>query len=546
MRGAILNTLATIGEPPQHNFVAACLDDLQPIIAQGAATGLLRSGDLEAMMLGVEKLQEWLAASDPQARIQAAAVLEAAGLQTVYRPLLKLLADPNPAVRRAGLEAAKKLNNPKLWPVLLGQLLQLRGRATLIRTLAAGGNGLLPLLDSAWHQGEQTANEQISFVKIAAGIKTPEAVEFLEARLQEQDFAVNTAVLQALRQQPYHAPEKEPIHQAIQAEIAQATCFLAVTQDIGSHPLLVEALNKQVKKHKIRLYCWLSFLYEPLLLTQIEQRLARPEVAEDHAFALDLLDETLPIALSQILVPLLDNLSPTEQLQQLHSYFPQESASYDVRIGQLVQDAPTWLRACAIHTAGKLGLSNLADDIAKQEAAADRLISETAVSAYTKLTQGTSHMASTLIEKIICLKGVPFFADVPEETLAEVAAALETIFVAANDPILVGDAVESSLYIIISGEAKMDNGDLFQANDTFGELMLLDPVAQPMSITAVSDVSLLKLDRDLFQEITQTHPEVAWKVMELLAKQLRWTQTNATATTKPKKREAVLDRLVGI
>ena len=155
-------------------------------------------------------------------------------------------------------------------------------------------------------------------------------------------------------------------------------------------------------------------------------------------------------------------------------------------------------------------------------------------------------MEQTLIEKILCLKAVPFFTNVPEETLAEVAASLEPIAAAAGETILSGDTVESSLYIVVAGEAQMANGEVLRPNDTFGELMLLDPVAQPMEITAVSDTHLLKLDRDLFQEITQTHPEVAWKVMELLAQRLRWTQANITSVGRRQQREAVLDRLAGI
>ena len=64
--------------------------------------------------------------------------------------------------------------------------------------------------------------------------------------------------------------------------------------------------------------------------------------------------------------------------------------------------------------------------------------------------------------------------------------------------------------------------------------------------TAVSDTYFLKLDRDLFQEVTQTHPEVAWKVMELLAQRLRHTHANIVLVGHRQQREAVLDRLAGI
>ncbi|MEM7118417.1 MAG: MFS transporter [Chloroflexota bacterium] len=551
VRGAILRTLAVLGDEKQHEFVYPYLDDPNPAVAEGAILGLLRSGDLGAMMGGVEKLQQWLLADEPETRIRVADVLGESGLQTVYRPLLKLLADQDLTVRRAGLKAAGKLNNPKLWAIFLRQLEQLRGRELRVKALAAGGDQVLPLLETLWDEPGQAVSLRLSLVKIVTRIGTENGTQFLTARLDTSDFLVQTAVLQSLRQRHYQTPYRQPIEQAIEAEVAQMTYLLAVQQDVVAAPqMLADALATQIEQHRARLFCWLSFLYEPLMLTQIEERLATPEADEEFAFALELIDETLPTKLSQLLLPMLDDLPAEQRLGRLKPYFPQQSASFEERLRELTGILPAWqtawLLACTIYTAGDLTLWGLTPEISIHRDSSDQLVRETAVSVHAKLAKGKTLMEQTLIEKIICLKSVPFFTDVPEATLAEVAVALEPISASAGAAILSGDTVESSLYIVVAGEAQLANGEIFRPNDTFGELMLLDPVAQPLEITAVSDTHLLKLDRDLFQEITQTHPEVAWKVMELLAQRLRWTQAHSTSIGRRQQREAVLDRLAGI
>jgi CRP-like cAMP-binding protein len=133
------------------------------------------------------------------------------------------------------------------------------------------------------------------------------------------------------------------------------------------------------------------------------------------------------------------------------------------------------------------------------------------------------------VERVIHLKAVPFFTDVPEEELADVAAVLEERVVEAGRIVVGGDEVDSSLYIIVAGQVRVVRGSqeptILSEDDTFGELAILDPDPQPAEITAVEDTHLLQLDQESFRELVGEHRDVAWTIMQLLAQRLRRAQT---------------------
>ena len=99
------------------------------------------------------------------------------------------------------------------------------------------------------------------------------------------------------------------------------------------------------------------------------------------------------------------------------------------------------------------------------------------------------------IEKVLILKTVSIFADTPEEILADVAALLEEVNVAAGETILHKDDVGRCMYIIVDGRVRVHDGDqliAYQgARDIFGELAVLD--AEPRSASVTAEVYCIRL-----------------------------------------------------
>jgi signal-transduction protein with cAMP-binding, CBS, and nucleotidyltransferase domain len=129
------------------------------------------------------------------------------------------------------------------------------------------------------------------------------------------------------------------------------------------------------------------------------------------------------------------------------------------------------------------------------------------------------------LERLLMLKQVSLFAQVPAEVLAPLAAeatraefaAAETIF-SEGDP---GDA----LYVIVEGEVRVHAGGVDLAHlkrgDCFGEMAILDGAPRSASVTAVTRLETLKITQEDFFEFLNDSPEAAHGVFSVLTRRLR-------------------------
>ena len=133
-------------------------------------------------------------------------------------------------------------------------------------------------------------------------------------------------------------------------------------------------------------------------------------------------------------------------------------------------------------------------------------------------------MLST-IEKVLTLKHVDVFQQTPDDVLADVAALLAEIEVAAGETIFHKGELGESLYIVITGKLRVDDGDhllnYLGASDVFGEMALLDAEPRVASVTAVEPARLLRLNQAPFYELITDRPEVAIGLIHVLTGRLR-------------------------
>jgi CRP-like cAMP-binding protein len=133
-------------------------------------------------------------------------------------------------------------------------------------------------------------------------------------------------------------------------------------------------------------------------------------------------------------------------------------------------------------------------------------------------------MVST-IEKVLILKQVDVFQQTPDDVLADIAALLEEMEVAAGATIFHKGELGDSLYIVTTGTLRVDDGDhllnYLSEGDVFGEMALLDAEPRVASVTAVEPARLLRLDQAPFYELIADRPEVAIGLIRVLTGRLR-------------------------
>jgi ATP/ADP translocase/HEAT repeat protein len=552
VRGTAARVLATLHGGAMLDDLAAYLSDEEPLVRMGATVGLLRGGGIAGILAAGQQVLRWTASADPSERRLAARVLGEVGISNFDQPLSALIRDDNPQVRRAALTAAGQLASPRLWPLVIAALTTPATFKAASAALIAGGSAALPALAEASVSEEPML--QLRLAHVCGRIGGNGAIALLLPHLNHPAPTVRTEVLHALTRCGYRVPaaERGRFQQQIYAEATMAGWALAALAecDEACGTLLPRALAAEVAAAQQRILYLLGLLADPRALARARRALAS-DSSEQRAYALEIIETQITQELKAWVIPLMSDLPLPQKLQRVSMSAPQRTLGRSARLAELIAGADgqlaIWTRACAIHTAGELGLVELAPAVAAAQDLPEPLLRETATWAIARLApryssaqitpatgpltasiaaryQGASRMLSR-IEKVLILKTVGIFLETPDDVLAEVAALLEETEAPAGTTIIQKGDTGTSMYIIVDGEVRVYDGshtlNHLHARDVFGEMALLDPEPRVASVTALADTRLLRLDQEPFYELMEEHNQVARGVIRMLTRHLR-------------------------
>ena len=131
----------------------------------------------------------------------------------------------------------------------------------------------------------------------------------------------------------------------------------------------------------------------------------------------------------------------------------------------------------------------------------------------------------TRVERVLALKNIELFHDIPGDVLADIAALLiEENFEKGQYIVSEGD-LGKELFVIVKGEAEVVAGGnvvaVMKEGDGFGEMTLIDNQPVSVDLVASDDVLLLKMESDDFLEILKQREEVALGVIKVLTTRIR-------------------------
>jgi CRP-like cAMP-binding protein len=143
---------------------------------------------------------------------------------------------------------------------------------------------------------------------------------------------------------------------------------------------------------------------------------------------------------------------------------------------------------------------------------------------------------------MLILRRSSLFAALPEPVLARLADLLTAEELSAGSAVVHKDDEGTSMYLIAEGEVRVHDGqhtlNYLGPGDCFGELALLDAAPRVASVTALSTVRLLRLDRVSFFELIEERGEVVRALITVLSDLLRarandLAAARATARLRP-------------
>ncbi|MBX7116100.1 MAG: cyclic nucleotide-binding domain-containing protein [Myxococcaceae bacterium] len=133
-------------------------------------------------------------------------------------------------------------------------------------------------------------------------------------------------------------------------------------------------------------------------------------------------------------------------------------------------------------------------------------------------------MIST-VEKVLFLKSIDLFSQIPGEDLAQVALISTEENRDQGEEIFAEGESGDALYLVIEGKVRVHRQDRVIAElgerECFGEVAILDAAPRSATVTSVTDTSLLKISREDFQEIMAEKPEIAMGIIKVLSRRLR-------------------------
>lgn len=129
------------------------------------------------------------------------------------------------------------------------------------------------------------------------------------------------------------------------------------------------------------------------------------------------------------------------------------------------------------------------------------------------------------MQKVFTLRQVELFNHLPAETLLIIADEAEAVSMSPEQIIFAENDPPTGLYIIASGNVQLiRQGKLLsdlKENNFFGELALLDNAPRAASAIAKTEGTLLFLNRETFERITNDLPDVLRSVTRVILRYLR-------------------------
>lgn len=118
---------------------------------------------------------------------------------------------------------------------------------------------------------------------------------------------------------------------------------------------------------------------------------------------------------------------------------------------------------------------------------------------------------------VVSLRGIPDFADLDDRTLLQIVGESMNLHWKAGSIIFAPGSPGDALYLIISGEVSITDGDGDasrmishpKAGDFFGEMSLLLNATHSKTAAALTNCEILVLPKEAFESVLKSNPALA-------------------------------------
>lgn len=135
-------------------------------------------------------------------------------------------------------------------------------------------------------------------------------------------------------------------------------------------------------------------------------------------------------------------------------------------------------------------------------------------------------MIST-VEKVLFLKSIDLFSQIPGEDLARVALIAAEVDFDPSETLMQEGELGDSMYLILEGKVEIVKGKLgvttLGPKECVGEMAILDSEPRSATVRAVAPTRALKVEREDFYELLNERIDIARGIIKVLCRRLRVT-----------------------
>ena len=144
----------------------------------------------------------------------------------------------------------------------------------------------------------------------------------------------------------------------------------------------------------------------------------------------------------------------------------------------------------------------------------------------------------SLNEEVDVLRNIPMFSNIEPSKLKLLAFTSERLTFQKGQLVIEQGDRDDSMYIIVAGDVdvivNLPTGPLTVAsarkNDFFGDLALLCDMPRTATVQATSELTTLRVSKDLFYRLATEFPQMAIEVMRVIALRLIKTTNDLQET----------------
>lgn len=128
-------------------------------------------------------------------------------------------------------------------------------------------------------------------------------------------------------------------------------------------------------------------------------------------------------------------------------------------------------------------------------------------------------------EKVLVLKNIPLFAELPEMVLADLVSVCEEKTIKPGEPLLNPHKENAFLYLILTGGVQLKTNEKvvaeIGARQMLGETTVMSPAVLPYEAVASEKTTFLRINGEQLYRMMALHPALAKAFVGELSRRLR-------------------------